>query len=78
MIMRKHIIHNFSFYIHKKLNIQKIQKMKKKLNITLIFTYEKEWMRTQSEKTNLCLIFYLFFKTKNKRNDARVINEYST
>jgi len=30
MITRKPIIHNFSFYIHKKINIQKTQKMKKK------------------------------------------------
>jgi len=28
MIMKKHILHNF-FYIHKKINIQKIHKMKK-------------------------------------------------
>jgi len=34
-------------------------------------------MRTKSERMNLCLTFYLFFKTKNKRRDARVINKYS-
>jgi len=28
-VMKKHIVHNFSFYIHKKINIQKTHKMKK-------------------------------------------------
>jgi len=40
MIMKKHIVHNFSFYIDKKINIQKNHKMKKKLNIKLIFSYQ--------------------------------------
>jgi len=30
MVTKKHILHKFSFYIHKKINIQKAQKMKKK------------------------------------------------
>jgi len=30
MTMKKHILHNFSFYIHKKIKIQKTHKMKKK------------------------------------------------
>jgi len=29
-IMKIHIVHNFSFYIHKKINIQKPHKMKNK------------------------------------------------
>ena len=40
--MKKHIVHNFSFYIHKKINIQKTHKMKKKLNIKLIFSYQEK------------------------------------
>jgi len=34
-------------------------------------------MRTKSERKNLYITFYFFFKTKNKRRDARVINEYN-
>jgi len=41
MIMKKHMVHNFSFYIHKK-NIQNTHKMKKKLNIKLIFFYQEK------------------------------------
>jgi len=41
MVMKKHVIPNFSFYIYKK-NIQKTHKMKKKLNIKLIFYYHKK------------------------------------
>jgi len=33
MIIKKHIIHNFTFYIHNKINIQKTHEMKKILNI---------------------------------------------
>ena len=54
MIMKKHIVHNFSFYIDKKINIQKNHKMKKKLNIKLIFSYQ------QKGKS------YLFYKRTNE------------
>ena len=42
MIMKKHIVHNFSFYIHKKKIYKKIHKMKKKLNVKLIFSYQEK------------------------------------
>jgi len=29
MVMKNNIVHNFSFYIHKKINIQKTRKVKK-------------------------------------------------
>jgi len=29
MVIKKHIVHNFSFYIHKKINIQKTHKILK-------------------------------------------------
>jgi len=41
MVMKKHIVHKFSFYIHKKINIQKTHKMKKKTK------YQTEWMRIE-------------------------------
>jgi len=41
MVMKKHMVHNF-FYIHNKINIQKTHKMKKKLNIKLIFFYQEK------------------------------------
>jgi len=37
--MKKHILYNFFFYIHKNINIQKIYEMKKILTIKLIFHY---------------------------------------
>jgi len=37
MVMKKHIVHNFSFYIHKKINIQKTHKIKKTKYQTNIF-----------------------------------------
>ena len=40
--MKKPIVYNFSFYSHKKINIQKIHKMNKKINIKLIFSYQEE------------------------------------
>jgi len=30
MVMKKHIVHNICFYIHKKINIQQTNKMEKK------------------------------------------------
>jgi len=86
--MKKHMVHNFSFYIHKK-NIQNTHKMKKKLNIKLIFFYQEKGesylfylkrgrMRSKNERMNLYITFYFFFKTKNKRRDTRVINKYNT
>jgi len=36
-IMKKYIVHDFYFYIHKKINIQKSHK--KKLNIKLLYIY---------------------------------------
>jgi len=42
MVMKKHIVHNFYFYIYEKINIQKYHKIKKKLNIKLIFFYIRE------------------------------------
>jgi len=40
MVMKKHTVSNFSFYIYKKINIQKTHKMKK--NIKLIFFYQEK------------------------------------
>jgi len=31
MVMKKHIVYNFSFHIYKKINIQKFHKIKKKI-----------------------------------------------
>jgi len=71
--MKKHIVHNFSFYIHKK--IYKKPHKKKKLYIKLIFSYQekresyfffylgRERMKIESDRMNLCLTFYFFFKT---------------
>jgi len=64
--MKKHIVHNFSFYIHKKINIQKTHKMKKKTKYQtyiflsregreLLFFILKKWKRTKSERMNLYL-----------------------
>jgi len=41
MVMKKHIIYNFSFYINKNINIQKTNDMKKILIIKLIFHYQQ-------------------------------------
>jgi len=35
-------------------------------------------MRTKSERINLYITFYFFFKTKNKRREAKVMTEYNT
>jgi len=40
--MKKHMAHNFSFYIDNKINIQKTHEIKKILNIKLIFPYQKK------------------------------------
>jgi len=72
--MKKHIVHNFSFYIHKKINIQKTHE--KKLNIKLIFSsqekgesslfyLERGQMRTKSGRMKL-YNFLFFFKQKRK------------
>jgi len=67
--MKIHIVYNFFFYIHKKINIQKIYQMKKILTIKLIFNYQeikenylfylKRCKRThekmRAERMNLCL-----------------------
>jgi len=43
MVMKKHIVRNFSFYIHKKINIPKTYKMKKKTKYqTKIYNMRKE------------------------------------
>ena len=78
MVMQKHIGHNFFFYIHTKINIQRTHEMNKILNITLIFYYQqtienylfylKKWKRTEmrAQRMNLCVTFYFFFsKTKD-------------
>jgi len=39
--MKKHILYNFSFYIHKNINIQKIYEIKKILTFKLIFQYQE-------------------------------------
>jgi len=35
-------------------------------------------MRTKSERINLYITFYFFFKTKNKRRESKVMTEYNT
>jgi len=69
MVIKKHIIHNFSFYIYKKINIKKLKRWKKKLNIKLIFFYQEKWESCifylkKSDKMNLYLTFYFFYKQK--------------
>jgi len=45
MVMKKYIVPNFSFYIYKKINIQKIHKMNKKTkNQTNIFLSWKNYL----------------------------------
>jgi len=36
MVMKKHVVPNFSFHIYKKINIQKTHKMKKKIKYQTI------------------------------------------
>ena len=42
MVMKNHIMHNFSFYIHKKINIQNIPKMKEKTKYQINIFLSKE------------------------------------
>jgi len=77
--MKKHIVHNFSFYINKKYikNLWDEKNTKYQTNISLLrnmrespflfLKMEENWLEITVEKTNLCLTFYfLFSKTKKK------------
>jgi len=61
--MKKHIIHYFFFYVHKKKNIQKTHKIKIMLTIKLVFHYQ---VRQES---------YLFLfkkgREKKKKNESK-------
>jgi len=81
----KNIVYTSSFYIHKKINIQKYHKMKKinkyQTNIFLSrdkrklpFYLKKEQTRNESRENEFVFNF-LFFLNKKQKN-AIVINEY--
>jgi len=81
MIMRKHIIHNFSFYIHKK-NTKDLWD-EKILNIKLIWRelhflslINERWHEKYEGKKNKFVSNFFFSETKE--NTPKLKDEYNT
>jgi len=80
MVMKKHIVHNSSLCIHKKINIQKTHKMKNKTKYQTNISYQetkesylshlkREHMRNESEKNEFMSNFLsIFLKQKTKED----------
>jgi len=88
MIMKKHIVHNFSFFI-KKVNIQRThdeKNIKYQINISLsidkrelyfLLENEKELMINESEENKFVYNFLFLFQNKKQNKISKSSNEYN-